>query len=122
MPSPRLLEVGAELVEVGIELDAVFEIAGRLRGDVDAIARQFVRLTVEHAGLDARAGDRDIREAGEVIRRLRPIGMQAVQGLLARSLHAEIQAEFARQIESMGLASPADGVERDAGTAPDVPV
>lgn len=117
VPSPRLLEVGAGLVEAGIELDAVFEIAGRLRGDVDAIARQFVRLTVEHAGLDARFGDRDVREVGEVIRRLRPIGMQAVQGLLARSLHAEIQAEFARQIESMGLTPPAPGTAGAEHTA-----
>jgi hypothetical protein len=84
---------------------------------VDAIARQFVRLTVEHAGLDARSGDRDVREVGEVIRRLRPIGMQAVQGLLARSLHAEIQAEFARQIESMGLTPPAPDARRTR-TAP----
>ncbi|QKG26824.1 MerR family transcriptional regulator [Actinomadura verrucosospora] len=109
VPSPRLLEVGAGLVEAGIELDAVFEIADRLRGDVDAIARQFVRLTVEHAGLDARLADRDIREVGEVIQRLRPIGMQAVQGLLARSLHAEIQAEFIRQIETIGPPPPKPG-------------
>ncbi|MFB4297390.1 MerR family transcriptional regulator [Actinomadura sp. NTSP31] len=112
VPSPRLFEVGAGLVDAGIELEAVFEIAGRLRGDVDAIARQFVRLTVEHAGLDARLGDRDVREIAELIQRLRPIGMQAVQGLLARSLHAEIQAEFARQIESLGLTPPpADAVD-----------
>ncbi|MDL4820509.1 MerR family transcriptional regulator [Actinomadura opuntiae] len=114
VPSPRLFEVGAGLVEAGIELDAVLEIAGRLRGDVDAIARQFVRLTVEHAGLDARLGDLDIREVGEVIRRLRPIGMQAVQGLLARSLHAEIQAEFIRQIEEIGPTPP----PRDPARAP----
>jgi DNA-binding transcriptional MerR regulator len=135
VPSPRLFEVGAGLVEAGIELDAVFEIAARLRGDVDAIARQFVRLTVEHAGLDARLADLDLPRVGAMVRRLRPIGVQAVQGLLARSLHAEIQSEFIRQIESMGLPAPAvDAVEgavrrpypvaagQDGDAAPDLPV
>ncbi|WP_378307110.1 MerR family transcriptional regulator [Actinomadura sediminis] len=123
IPSPRLFEVGAELVAAGIRLGAVFEIAGELRGDVDAIARRFVRLTVDHLGLDdagprgsARTASRqDYREIAELIRRLRPLGVQSVQGLLARSLHAEIQAEFARRIESMGTGAPGhDGAPPEA--------
>lgn len=109
VPSPRLLDIGAELVAAGIKLSAVLEITAKLQGDVDAIARRFVRLTVEHAGLDdpASIGARqDFAEIAELIRRLRPLGIQSVQGLLARSLHAEIQAEFTRQIEGMGLDLP----------------
>lgn len=127
VPSPRLLDVGAGLVAAGIELSAVFEITRKLQGDVDAIARRFVRLTVEHAGLDDPAGlgaRQDFREIAELIRRLRPLGIQSVQGLLARSLHAEIQAEFTRQIESMGLNGAAleDAVKGPAaGAAPDLP-
>ncbi|MEV5830002.1 MerR family transcriptional regulator [Spirillospora sp. NPDC052242] len=121
IPSPRLFEVGAEMVAAGIRLGAVFEIAGELRGDVDAIARRFVRLTVDHLGLDdaeaqGPAARQDYREIAELIRRLRPLGVRSVQGLLARSLHAEIQAEFARRVESMGLRGPGHD-----GAAPDVP-
>lgn len=117
IPSPRLFEVGAEMVAAGIGLSTVFEIAGELRGDVDAIARRFVRLTVDHLGLDdaARMGTRqDHREIAELIRRLRPLGVRSVQGLIARSLHAEIQAEFTRQIENMGPAAQ----EHDAAAPP----
>lgn len=119
VPSPRLFEVGAEMVAAGIRLGAVFEIAGELRRDVDAIARRFVGLTVDHLGLDGAVcgvSRQDFGEIAELIRRLRPLGVQSVQGLLARSLHAEIQAEFARQVERVGLSAQAYG-----GAAPDAP-
>ncbi|GGV24985.1 hypothetical protein GCM10010182_54370 [Actinomadura cremea] len=120
VPSPRLFEVGAEMVAAGIRLNAVFEIAGELRRDVDAIARRFVGLTVDHLGLeDAACGasTRDFGEIAELIRRLRPLGVRSVQGLLARSLHAEIQAEFTRQVERVGLSARAYG----GGAAPGAP-
>ncbi|MGI5202586.1 MerR family transcriptional regulator [Spirillospora sp. CA-108201] len=118
VPSPRLLEVGAALVAAGMSLDAVLDITAELRGDLDAIARRFVRLVVEHAGLDDPAGisaRQDVPEIAELIRRLRPLGVQSVQGLLARSLDAEIQAEFARQIERMGPGGEAAPGPPDAG-------
>ncbi|GAA4054214.1 MerR family transcriptional regulator [Actinomadura miaoliensis] len=104
VPDPRLLRVGAEMVAVGIRLGAVFDIAAELRADCDAIARRFVRLTVEHAGLDdvlRNSTRKDIPEIADLIQKLRPLGMVSVQGLLARSLHTEIQAEFNRQIEKL---------------------
>jgi DNA-binding transcriptional MerR regulator len=104
VPSPRLFQVGADLVAAGIGLNAVFDIAAKLRGDCDAIARRFVQLTVDHAGLDAAFGTRgrqDLREIAELVQRLRPVGILAVQGLVARSLHAEIQAEFSKQMAQL---------------------
>ncbi|MFD0688573.1 MerR family transcriptional regulator [Actinomadura fibrosa] len=121
VPSPRLLEVGAQLVAAGIRLSAVFDIAEKLRGDVDEIARRFVRLTVDHAGFDTSQVPEgtDFREIADTIRRLRPAGILAVQGLLARALHAEIQAEFTRQIEHLGpRPRPAAGAEPGGGTEP----
>jgi DNA-binding transcriptional MerR regulator len=100
VPSPRLFQVGADLVAAGIGLNAVFDIAAKLRGDCDAIARRFVQLTVDHAGLEEAmtSEGRDLREIAELVRQLRPMGILAIQGLLARSLHAEIQAEFSKQM------------------------
>ncbi|MBO2455725.1 MerR family transcriptional regulator [Actinomadura barringtoniae] len=100
VPSPRLFQVGADLVAIGIGLNAVFDIAAKLRGDCDAISRRFVQLTVDHAGLgEAMSGENsDLVQLAEVVRRLRPVGIMAVQGLLARSLHAEIQAELSKQM------------------------
>ncbi|MEU5884828.1 MerR family transcriptional regulator [Spirillospora sp. NPDC047279] len=104
IPSPALFAVGAELVVSGIPLHAVFEIAEALRGDCDAIARRFVQLTVDHAGLGDIVGHsrrQDFREVADLVQRLRPMGIRAVQGLLAGSLHVEIQAELGRQMEQI---------------------
>ncbi|GAA2582977.1 MerR family transcriptional regulator [Actinomadura fulvescens] len=119
IPSPALLAVGAELVSSGIPLHAVFDIAEVLRGDCDAIARRFVQLTVDHAGLGdvVNYSDRqDFREVAALVQRLRPMGVLAVQGLLARSLHVEIQAELGRQ-----MAQIAQQARTASETAPPAP-
>jgi DNA-binding transcriptional MerR regulator len=63
IPSPRLLQVGAELVAAGIPVDAVLDIAAQIRDDCDVIAGRFVDLVQEHifqrldsAGPDAAGG------------------------------------------------------------------
>ncbi|POM22990.1 MerD: mercuric resistance transcriptional repressor protein MerD [Actinomadura rubteroloni] len=111
VPSPRLLNVGAELVAAGIPLEAVFDIAARLAGDCREIARRFVRLTVEHADLDDVAGyhDRtDLPDLAQLITRLRPLAQSAVHGLLARGMQAEVMTAFGERIEDLALREEPD--------------
>jgi hypothetical protein len=88
-----LLHVGAELVAAGIPLPAVFEIAGRIRQDCAVIAHRFVELAREHGDLnaDGLTSREDIAEAAVFVRRLRPLAQLAVEGLLARSMEAEVR-------------------------------
>jgi DNA-binding transcriptional MerR regulator len=100
VPSPRLMHVGAELVAAGIPLPAVFEIAGRIREDCAVIARRFVDLAREHGDLSPEhlVGRKDLSEAASFVRRLRPLAQLAVEGLLARSMEAEVRRALGDQL------------------------
>jgi len=108
VPSPRLLHVGAELVAAGIPLPAVFEIAGRLRGDCAVIARRFVDLAREHGNLSMERLVRpeEISEAARYVQRLRPLAQLAVEGLLARCMEDEVRTAFGDQLAATGDARP----------------
>ncbi|RAY17033.1 hypothetical protein DPM19_02395 [Actinomadura craniellae] len=104
VPSPRLLNVGAELVAAGIPLETVFDIAAQIADDCRGIARRFVDLTVRHAGLDDAPGHHgrtDLPDVTQLITRLRPLAQSAVHGLLARSMYAEVMATFSDQIKNI---------------------
>jgi DNA-binding transcriptional MerR regulator len=88
-PAPRLLEAGAQLAELGVEVGAALDVVESLLAGADAVAASFLELFVaeilapatpsaerDPAG-DASAGDRSaaIRHAVE---RLRPVSSAAV--------------------------------------------
>jgi DNA-binding transcriptional MerR regulator len=90
VPSPRLLNAGAELVSVGMPLSAVLEMAGRLRAQVDAAASDLAR-TVTRYVLAAHLRDgmlqgQDIAEVAAITRRVRPLAQAAVDAMLAQSM------------------------------------
>ncbi len=95
VPSPRLLNAGAELVAVGMPLRAVLDLAERLRTQVNAIARDLTGTVTEHM-LAAREQDglllgEDLAQVAAVIRRLRPLAQTAVDALLAQGMSRHVQ-------------------------------
>ncbi|GAA2638062.1 MerR family transcriptional regulator [Actinomadura fulvescens] len=101
VPSPSLLEVGAELVAAGISLETVFDVAEQTDADCQAIAERFVQLTVDSGNLEDPAHYRerqDLPQVAEFIQRLRPLSEKAVTSLLARAMQAQIQARTSEQI------------------------
>lgn len=110
--SARLLEIGAELVRVGIPLRAVFVHERRLRERMEEVASSFVELVATYI-LDP-AGD-DLAGAtatglATVIQRLRPIAAQAVDVELAWAMERRVEDELQRRLgRLMGTASAASG-------------
>ncbi|POM24952.1 zinc-responsive transcriptional regulator [Actinomadura rubteroloni] len=103
VPSPRLFRVGVELHAAGVPLSSIYDIAGELRADCATIADRFVALAVKQADLEdpsQLAARADLPEIAKLIARLRPLGMEAIQGMLAQELHARIQAAFSDRIET----------------------
>jgi DNA-binding transcriptional MerR regulator len=87
-PAPRLLEAGAQLVELGVEVEAALDVVEQLLASTSTVARSFVDLFVAEIlspvgavgrplGTDELTEDRtaSVREAVE---RLRPIASEAV--------------------------------------------
>jgi DNA-binding transcriptional MerR regulator len=112
VPSPRLLNAGAELVAAGMPLPAVLDLAERLRAQVDVAARDLAG-TVTRYVLAGRLQDgllpgQDIAEVAAITRRLRPLAQPAVDALLAQAMSQHVP-------EALGdhFARVLDHLERD---------
>ena len=107
VPSPRLLQAGAELVRAGVPLGALLDDARLLRADVERIARRFVDLVgAEVFGRDDELpGPEDAARMTELVQRLRPLGGTVVAVMLAqameRSVRAQLDDRLARLLEQV---------------------
>jgi DNA-binding transcriptional MerR regulator len=112
VPSPRLLNAGAELVAAGMPLPAVLDLAERLRAQVDAAARDLAGTVTQYvlAGRlqDGMLQGQDIAEVAAITRRLRPLAQAAVDAMLAQALSQHVP-------EALGdhFARVLDHLERD---------
>ena len=95
VPSPRLLNAGAELVAAGMTLPAVLDLAGRLRAHVDAVARDMAVTVADHVVTahlrDGALQGQDIAEVAAIIRRLRPLAQIVVDAMLAQAMSQHVQ-------------------------------
>jgi DNA-binding transcriptional MerR regulator len=104
VPSPRLLHAGAELFAAGVPLDAIIDIAKKLRRDADRIAARFVDLAETY--LFAPYGDElpppeDIPRVTELVRRLRPLTEMAVDAELARAMERRVRERFGKRLDKI---------------------
>lgn len=104
VPSPRLLHAGAELYAAGVPLDAIMDVAKKLRRDADRIAARFVELAETY--LFAPYGDElpppgDIPRITELVRRLRPLTEMAVDAELARAMERRVSERFGKRMEKV---------------------
>lgn len=113
VPSPRLFQAGMELVDAGMGLSAMLDVAERLRGQVGAIADGLVRSVADHVvarhvrGGSVSAGrSPDVAFAADLVRRLLPMTHQAVDAMLAEAMAASVEkmvgqhfAEAANQLQ-----------------------
>ena len=103
--APELLEIGAELVRVGIPIGAVVDEAGALLADATRIADRFVGLFTEHVvepGLALGLPDAELRALAEKVRLARPLAARAAERALARAMVRRLADEVGRIVESEG--------------------
>jgi DNA-binding transcriptional MerR regulator len=111
VPSPMILEAGAELVRLGVSLDVVLDLVAAIREDVDDIARRFLTLVSDHLLAPVLAGHEDAIGTSELVaalQKLRPIAIEVVRPFLAQALAAEIERTVRAQ---------AGGLDDDAASA-----
>lgn len=111
VPSPRLLHAGAELFAAGVPLEAILDIARKLRRDTDRIAARFVELAETY--LFAPYGDElpppgDIPRITELVRRLRPLTEMAVDAELARAMERRVRERFGQRLDKLGERNQTD--------------
>ncbi|MCI2418733.1 MerR family transcriptional regulator [Saccharopolyspora sp. K220] len=84
-PSPQLLDAGAELVGLGVPLSAVLDLAEQLQQDIDHVAGILVEVVREHVLTRPVPTDDEIPYYSDVMQRLRPLVMSALNAAAARS-------------------------------------
>jgi DNA-binding transcriptional MerR regulator len=98
---PRLLQAGAELVQVGVPLAAVLDEAEVLQSDMRRIAERFVNLFLEHVWqpyVDRGMPPGDLSAVTEALQRLRPVAGTAVETWLAAAMERQIDAVTAETL------------------------
>jgi hypothetical protein len=103
--APELLDIGAELVRVGIPIGAVVDEAGALLADATRIADRFVGLFTTHVVdpyLVEGLSDAELRELAEKVRAARPLAARAVERALARAMTVRLTDEVSRIVEAEG--------------------
>ncbi len=121
--SPRLVPVGAELMDAGVPLSALLTGRRDLRERIDAVAGAFVDVIVEH--IFEPFGDRvpaaEVPRLAELVRRLRPLAKEAVSVELADAMERQVQARMSAWLSWLAEHSATDGhapgQERTGGAA-----
>jgi DNA-binding transcriptional MerR regulator len=95
--TPRLLQIGTEIAQMGVPVGDMLEHVAGLRARVEDIAHDFVELAVRHvfAELVDDVESADLGAAATLIQRLRPLAKSVVDLELTRALDAEIAARIA---------------------------
>lgn len=92
-PSPMLIEAGAELSRLGIDLEVIYALVAALRDDADAVAQRIIGLVSDELlrpVLERREGAPDSAELVGALHRLRPIATEVIRPFLAQALSAQI--------------------------------
>lgn len=94
VPSLKLLQVGATLAKEGIPIEELLGIIGGLRSNVERVASDLVQLIV-HYVFDRHGKDRlppaeQAPHLAELVWKLRPMAMQAVDAEVARAMEMAV--------------------------------
>lgn len=91
--SPMLIEAGAELNRLGIDLEVIYSLVAALSDDAQGIARRIIGLVSDELlrpMIEGREGAPDSHELVSALHRLKPIATEVIRPFLAQALTAEI--------------------------------
>ena len=99
-PSPRLVQVGAELVAWGVPLVAAIDESAQLAADLGDVARRMVKMFENHVWEPFVAAGYPVDRLPAVtaaLQQVRPITATAVLSVLARAMEQAVAASTAKQ-------------------------
>jgi DNA-binding transcriptional MerR regulator len=103
--SPRLERGAEELVKLGLPLEAAVEVTGRVGRHVEAVARVYVELFLEHVWRPfERAGEPEEEwpRVRETLDRLRPLAAEAVLAIFGLTMTREVEHALERELAQLG--------------------
>ena len=113
--SLRMMQSGAELVRTGIPFEELLDIIQMLRGNVERVANELVKLVSEHVlgkyENDGTPPKEDLPQLVDLIWRLRPLAEMAVHAELARAMERAANHFLGDRLERIIL--ELEGLKRD---------
>jgi DNA-binding transcriptional MerR regulator len=95
IPSPRLIDVGQALVQIGVPLSEVLDVLADLRTHADDIASSMVRMFARHVIAPWAASGQPLEQLPDLldrVRRTKPLPIAAVNAVLAQALEREVRS------------------------------
>lgn len=86
---PNILIAGAELAKAGLPLEDLLNVIGGLRGNVERVADDLVQMVakvLDRYGRGRLPPSEDIQKLADLVWRIRPLGMMAVESEVSRAL------------------------------------
>ena len=103
--SMRTLRAGAELVSTGIPREELLDIVRMLRGNVERVANELVRLVGDHVLSNYETEElpptEDFPKLADLVWRLRPLAEMAVHAELARAMENAASRLLADRLEKI---------------------
>lgn len=99
VPSPRLLEVGRALMDIGVPLPAAMDQLVVLREGTGAMAKALVGMFAEHVIAPWAAAGHPVEAIPDLldrVRRTKPLPLVAVTALMRKALEREVSAVLSR--------------------------
>lgn len=105
IPSPRLLDVGRALVDIGIPLSVALDQLVVLRQGTETMARALVGMFAEHVIAPWAAAGHPVEAIPELldrVRRTKPLPLMAVAALLRKAIEREVGAALSTIVPRHG--------------------
>jgi len=102
VPSPTLLAAGERLVALGVPLDAVLDMMGRLKRDIDRIANGFVQIFLDYVWKpfdDAGRPEADWPRVRATLEELRPLVSESLTAAFGPTMTKAVEVAFGKEID-----------------------
>ncbi|PTQ89296.1 MerR family transcriptional regulator [Agitococcus lubricus] len=104
VPSPRLLNVGIQLVSLGLPLGELLRIIEGVRGNVERVANMFVEVIaqiIDTYGKENMPPREETAHLADLIWKMRPLADIAVDAEVARAMEKAIGKYFGERLEAI---------------------
>ena len=100
--SPRLLDAGQELQQLGVEMEQALDLLNDIRGEADRVSEAFVELFISTVWDPFEAAGRPPErwpEVREALERLRPLAASSLLSIFQVAMKDAVQKAFGEQLE-----------------------
>ena len=105
VPSPSLLKVGEDVIVMGVPLDHALSVMQKVRRAMRDVSQEFVRLFLRDVWrpfVDAGMPPEQVPAVRKALERLRSVAWEVVRPTFQRTMTAEVEEAFGKELKRLG--------------------